>query len=411
MDEQGDRQRQPKQEDKQILKSGMGKDKDTEKAKENSPNLRRKEEVSLYEVKEFQDSEPKVVISSQQKTIKEQFPIFPRRIFPYRVHWCWEPTFNCNYRCSYCVQWNEEKIPQVGLKQWEKIWDNLFDKYWSGQIRFTGGEPTIYPNFLELLSILLNKHTVDITTNLSFQIKRFTQLVKPGGIAISASFHPEYVRFTEFLDKVVYLHSHGYPTTISYVAYPPNLEKMMEYKRMAEDRQIIFKVIPFYGKFQNREFPRDYNEEERCFLKKAVEESTSPLQEEINKRFYDKHITKEADISHISKEMSSKGARLCRMGQMYAIIKSQGDVYRCCATPKAEKIGNIFDENFRLLDEPKQCYIKDCPCYKAMIVGFQEDRWLPLWDFLPHPIYNTEYIKKAILTDSIAREDNERIRA
>lgn len=320
-------------------------------------------------------------------------PQFPRTAPPYRIHWNWEPTFNCNYKCSYCQYWakgKNERLAHLDIKKWKEIWDGIFEKYWCCHVRFAGGEPSTYPDFFDLLGALLEKHTVDITTNLSFDISAFSKKVKPGGISISASFHPEFDEINAFLDKILFLHHNGYPSTIAYVAYPPHLEKIKYFKSIVEEKNIMFKIIPFNGEYKRKCYPRDYTTQERLLMEGLASDSLNTHLNEINERWYEWNVKRQP-------QQIKKEGRLCRMGQMYAIIHPDGLVSRCCTRKDdgsfLEVLGSIYDENFRLLDEPAPCKAERCPCFKSMLVGYEENKWLPLWEALEHPVYKTEYMK------------------
>lgn len=337
------------------------------------------------------------MIKQNENELEFSPPQFPRTAAPYRIHWNWEPTYDCNYKCSYCQYWSKgkkESYPEISINKWREIWDRIFDQYWCCHVRFAGGEPTVYPDFFNLLGILLKKHTVDITTNLSFDITSFTRKVKPGGISISASFHPEFVDIHTFLEKVLFLHHHGYPSTIAYVAFPAHLEKMKYYKMTVEEKNIMFKIIPFSGEFKGRLFPRDYSEQEKMLMQNLATDSENTHLNQINSRWYDWNVKQERD------RIEKKG-RLCRMGQMYAIIHPDGLVSRCCVRNKdgyfTQVLGHILDPKLRLLDFATECQADNCPCFKSMLVDYQEEKWLPLWEALEHPIYKTEYIKNYLV--------------
>jgi len=336
--------------------------------------------------------------------LTKNLPRFPRTTPPYRIHWNWELSYRCNYKCSYCQYWakgGKEEYLYVDINRWKEIWDRIFEKYWSSHIRFSGGEPTIYPNFFDLVAILLEKNTVDITTNLSFDINLFTKKVKPGAISISASFHPEFDEIKSFLDKILFLHHDGYPSTISYVAYPPHLEKIAYFKSIAEEKEIMFKIIPFQGRWRGKHYPQDYTTEEKNILEGFTTDSQNSHLNELNTRWYEWNVKKE------KVEVEKKG-RLCRMGQMYAIIHPDGKVTRCCARDAddsfVETLGSIFDQDFRLLDAPSLCKADRCPCFKSMLVDYEEDKWLPLWEAPEHPVYKPEYIRKWLERDKEAKE-------
>lgn len=326
-----------------------------------------------------QEKEGNRIISLRKNSCESfnEVPKFPRKDPPYRVYWNWDITYECNYRCSYCIFWKDykERYPSVENDRWKDIWNNIFEKYWCCHIRFSGGEPFIYPNFLDLIAILSEKHTVDVTTNLTFDMNLFLERVKPDGITLSASFHPEFVGIDEFLDKVLLLNKKEFPTSVAYVAYPPHLADLERYKSTAERRGVLFKIIPFIGEFEGKKYPDNYDSEQKKLLEEAAVNTENQSQKELNAQWFNQNTDK--------KSMQEK---LCRMGQMYAKILPSGEVTRCCHY-KSDKLGSIFDKEFRLLDEPAVCKTESCPCWKPMIVGYREDKYPILWEMPEHKVY------------------------
>lgn len=312
---------------------------------------------------------------------------FPQPFPPYKVHWNWEITYQCNYQCSYCYFWKiKKKHPYIDIEKWVDIWKNIFNKYGSCHIRFSGGEPTVYPNFFDLVASLSEIHTIDITTNFSFNIDYLIKKINPEPLFISASFHPEFDNINDSLQKVLNLRQHGFRVSgIAYVAYPPLLQNLKEIMKITKKNNVEFKIIPFSGVFEGRVFPKGYSDAEKRLLKEAAENSVN---KELNSQWLRWHVNKEESNNEEKKDEES--SRLCRMGQMYARILPDGKVTRCCipVNESDNKIGNIFDEDFELLDEPALCRVRveDCPCFKAMIVG-KEKSWLLHWKTPKHPIY------------------------
>jgi len=282
----------------------------------------------------------------------------------HKIFWNWDIHYSCNYRCSYCFcagKWEiiKSKNRYPDIKELGEIWDRIFGIYGSCHIHISGGEPFIYPNFIDLVSLLLKKHTLEFTTNLSFDVNLFMQQIVSQGVKFNASFHPEFENFAIFLKKVMLLIENNFSVDITYVAYPPYLERMKEFKDECKYRGINFGIQPFRGTFQGKPYPSSYSEEERRLLKICSEFAPS------------------VDY-FIENKNNKKEKRLCHMGHMYAKIMPSGDVLRCCAED-VEKIGNLFDDkDFSLLNEPLPCEIDNCPCWKRMIVG-EEDKWMQLW--------------------------------
>jgi MoaA/NifB/PqqE/SkfB family radical SAM enzyme len=327
----------------------------------------------------------------------KKLPLHPRVYPPYRVHWNWDIAFKCNYRCSYCEVVKREQefsYQPLDIARWRRVWDRLFDLYWCSHVRFSGGEPTAYPNFWDLVAMLLEKNTVDVTTNLSCDVREITDRIPPNsGLSISSSFHPEFAEMHAFLDKVKRLHFNGFPSTISYVGYPPHLQKIPEYKKLVESEHIYFKIIPFCGQYQGKPYPQSYTPEERMLLEGFTKDSADQHLNDMNARWYEWRVKKEDEPAK-----KVKKGDLCRMGQMYAKIHPDGTVTRCCAGfhgVESGAMGRIDDENFRLLDDASPCQVSfQCPCFKGMVVGQEEDKWVPLWEALEHPVYRTELMKE-----------------
>ena len=323
-------------------------------------------------------------------------PKYPRMNTPYRVHWNWDISYRCNYNCSYCLVMKRDeefKYEYFDVGLWKDIFERIFELYWSTHFRFSGGEPTIYPGFLSFLGTLLEKNTADITTNLSFDLAEFLDKVPPGrGLSVSSSFHPEYDEFLPFLKKAAYLHRNGYPATICYVGYPPHLDRISEYKKIAEEEKVNFKIIPFSGEYKGKFYPDSYTEEEKKLLKKLASDSENEKLNSLNNLWYEHKINRE------SPEPEEKTGMNCQMGQMYAIIHPDFEVTRCCAGYHGRDsgvLGNITDPDFRLLDSPAPCIVEyKCACYKAMLTGFREERWAEHWEALEHPVYKTENMKE-----------------
>ncbi|MCB4791213.1 MAG: radical SAM protein [Elusimicrobia bacterium] len=326
-----------------------------------------------------------------------RIPKYPRLDPPYRVHWNWDISFKCNYKCSYCEVIKRDiefKSKSIDISRWEEAWEKIFEKYWGSHVRFSGGEPTIYPNFWGLVKTLLKYNSVDITTNLSFDMKEFLDKIPPNnGVSISSSFHPEFDDMKKYLDKVKFLHHNGFPSTICYVGYPNHLGKISEYKKMVESERIYFKVIPFAGKFNDKWYPQSYSVEEKMLLEGIAKDALDEHLKDMNSRWYDWRVKREEEPGK-----KVKTGELCRMGQMYAKIHPDGSVTRCCAGyhgVDSGSLGSILDKDFKLLDEPAACKVSyQCPCFKSMLVGQEEDKWVPLWEALEHPVYRTEYMKE-----------------
>lgn len=294
----------------------------------------------------------------------------PRQeIPPYRVFFTWGMHYQCNYRCSYCYAPKPEKAcfneqPKncanyLGLKEWIRVWDDIYKKYGTCRIRMDGGEPSAYPYFMELVEAVSQKHLLQINTNLSFAAETFVTRIKPERVRIDASLHLEYVAVPEFFAKIETLHKHKFRLVVSCVAYPPFIDKINDCQPPFENLHVPFIIHPFSGEFNGKSYPKAYEMEEVSKIY-SLDEASRLI---MGWRKGENKVTK---------------GKPCRMGQIYGRIYPNGDVYRCCAEGGLLKLGNICADEFKLLDEPLECSSENCPCWKSMIVS-EEERWTHLW--------------------------------
>lgn len=305
-------------------------------------------------------NEWKFLMVEENDNIAKEIPNLWTSTPPYCVFFTWYLNNECNYKCSYCKP-QDIKTIFIGIDKWINIWDGIYDKYGGCHIHISGGEPFIYPDFIELITRLSKKHTLEFSSNLSVDIKPFIENIRHDKARFGGSFHPEFANFDDFLKKILLLKENGFEVWVNYVAYPPHLKEMAKYKKLVEESGIPFSILPFNGKFSGREYPQNYTDDEKKLM-------TFDDSNEVNKETIDWRTD--------SKKSSVKG-KLCRMGQMYARIYPDAEVYRCCGNG-ALRLGNLIDKTFKLLEEPMPCECDNCPCWRCMLVD-KEEHWPAHW--------------------------------
>lgn len=291
---------------------------------------------------------------------KKALDLSRREISPYCVFFSWYINNECNYKCSYCKP-QDIKTVFADINRWMGIWGAIYDKYGSCHIHISGGESFIYPDFIELIARLSKRHTLEFSTNLSGDIMPFIEKVGPDRARLGGSFHPEFADFDDFLKKVLLLNKSGYEVWVNYVAYPLHLKDMARYKTSVEEKGIRFSIQPFNGEYEGRDYPQNYTKEEKKLMNLGNIDD----------------VNRETIDWRTDGTRSSIKGRLCRMGQMYARIYPDAEVYRCCAGG-ASRLGNLLNGTFRLLKEPMPCETDNCPCWKCMLVG-REGHWSTYW--------------------------------
>jgi len=206
----------------------------------------------------------------------------------------------------------------------------------------SGGEPSTYPYFYDLVRKLTTRHLVDICTNLSWDVDKIIPEITPENLVISATFHPSFADFEDFFKKAIKVKQYLSNSQIFYVAYPTQIRAMPERSKRLKEHGINLIPLPLRG---NQEV---LNTEEE---KKIIEEITPYLGEKKGYQL---------------QRISPKG-KLCRAGQYYAVIRANGLVDRCSQYQNGI-VGGFLNDDFRLFDNPSPCEKEYCPIESQWIV-------------------------------------------
>lgn len=258
----------------------------------------------------------------------------------------WDLCYSCNYRCPYCGVWEKESGKELSLDvdQWLTIWDGIFDKYGGCHIFMSGGEPSVYPHFYELVKKLTVKHSVEICTNLSWAVDDLISAIHPSKLKIAPTFHPSQAEFKDFFRQAIKAKEYLPNSQIYYVAYSgEQIKEMPERSRRLKDYGIKLIPYPLRG---NQVILNSVEEE-------AIIREVSPYVGE--------------KIEYQLKKISPQG-KLCRAGQYYAVIRADGSVDRCSQYQTGE-VGNFLDKDFKLSSNPKPCEKEYCPIESQWIVN------------------------------------------
>jgi len=263
--------------------------------------------------------------------------------FPYRMNWF--ITDKCNFDCEYCNTETKKQSPNTILtpKEIFKLFEKT-KKNWL--ILMTGGEPFLYPNFVEVCQKLTKNHHLTITTNLTHKsICEFADKINPIKIlCISASYHrDELIKNNlqkNFIENCLYLKEKGFCILVNFVAYPSNIPQINEDIQMFEKLDLECIVYGYRGKFNNKLYPNNYTKEELSFISK--------------------NSLDETEIMIVENDFKFKG-HFCEAGSKYFVVKSNGDIQSCFTI--ADKIGNLFNGDLTLNSKSKICPSEICDDY------------------------------------------------
>ncbi|MFA7675377.1 MAG: radical SAM protein [Endomicrobiia bacterium] len=241
----------------------------------------------------------------------------------------WDIWLYCNYDCKFCN--TKTKILPDKIKSISEIlnaWQNIHEKYGRCKIYITGGEPFLYPNIFEIIKKIDALHDVHITTNLSFEIDMLvSNKISNKNIFINTTFHPFYVSLDTFLSKFIELQKSGYQSSVSYMCDDLQMSELLNYK----------KVFDSYG----------------------INITPSVYNGNNNSNNAVKHFIMSDDITcdDVKKDsIINSTFNYCDAGKCYACVNDSGDAFVCSV--RREKLGNIFDNTFRFLENTIECHNK-----------------------------------------------------
>jgi hypothetical protein len=266
-----------------------------------------------------------------------------------KVRFTWIMHYVCNYRCPYCFYYEgsgweilKERNLYLPLGEWIKHWQRIYDKYGRCYILLTGGEPFVYPHFLELISELSKIHfPINISTNSSGDFHSFVQTVPSDRVSLSLSFHPHFDELGVFLKRVEFLRKNNFSVMVGITAYPPLLKNFKYYMEMLMPTGAEIRVNFFRGVYKGIAYPAGYAEGEKALI----------------------------GLTQESLDKTKKKGSICYAGKQSGVLLPDGKVSRCGQLWYNCIIGDFFDPDFSLLDEPGPCPVETCPCSENALWG------------------------------------------
>jgi organic radical activating enzyme len=168
----------------------------------------------------------------------------------------WHIGLYCNNNCSYCSNTSHNNIPShLNFDKFKRGVQNILNKTESNKIRieFTGGEPTLNPNFYNMLKYLHNINRISFTTNGSRSIEYYKKCINLVNL-ITFSYHMEYNDFKPemIIDLQKYIEKRKRKMVKVHVMFlPTTLDKVKELKNVFEKnnvKYVIRRIRPSYHK-------------------------------------------------------------------------------------------------------------------------------------------------------------------
>ena len=246
----------------------------------------------------------------------------------------------CNYRCFYCVAAGSNNIPvqRLDLDRIVEVYANVKSKLIVTSFECGGGEPTIHPQFPELLRICADHGAVSFPSNNSQDPKRWLATETARRISLRAALHPEgEIKINQYLEYAQYLVEAGVNFVTQYIAHPNRLPKIPQYLEIFRARGIPFSPIAFIGEYEGKPYPYSYSDEQKELLRLNVE--TTYWAAKIG--------------PHTNRIRNFRGIP-CIAGARQIYVMSDGSLRRCMYD-----FQRILE---RPLEQPEPCGVGNCGC-------------------------------------------------
>jgi MoaA/NifB/PqqE/SkfB family radical SAM enzyme len=253
-------------------------------------------------------------------------------------------------------------------------WRSAFDA--SGYVwllHMTGGEPSLYPDFLELCESLTDNHYISINSNLTHSsLTQLAQRIDPSRVSfINAGLHLEERELRSgtdtFLRHADLLRSSGFLILISVVATPPALARFD--KAIALCEPISLFPIPklFRGVWNGDTYPNAYSSSDKDRFRDFSR---------LARKFYGpqlSHMAEPPSIDVLNDQAFVDGLPIytgstCEAGDRFVQILPNGDIYRC---GMKDFKGNLLSGTFVRRLFPGPCDSEHCYyfCNKYSVAG------------------------------------------
>lgn len=175
-------------------------------------------------------------------------------------------TFACPYRCSYCINSFESEPGRYGRMMRGPDWvrglsrlTNLEKPDGLVPVTLQGGEPSMHPEFYEIINALPERIRIDILTNLSFDVEEMIAKVNPDRLrreapyaSIRVSYHPQQMDLDETLAKTHRLLEAGFHIGVWSVRHPQQEEIVLAARERAAREGIDFRLKDFLGYYRGK---------------------------------------------------------------------------------------------------------------------------------------------------------------
>jgi MoaA/NifB/PqqE/SkfB family radical SAM enzyme len=271
---------------------------------------------------------------------------------PWEWEFDWHLTNRCNFFCEYCHpqiryvlnrKHLNEPEPELVVRRFNELGRVCL-------VHMSGGEPFMFPGFVELCDGLTRRHFISINTNLaSPDVPDFAKRVAPGRVAkiVAAIHQPERelrgMELDSYAANYRALRDAGFDVTALYVLYPPLLTRLAgDLDRLRELGVDHVRAKVFKGVYEGVRYPEGYTEAQKALILANSGEYV------FNRPYLD--------------GLLSFRGQPCSAGVTSFKVTVTGDVRRCASVPTG--YGNLYEGTFipASINEP-------CPARRVLVLS------------------------------------------
>ncbi|KJV06246.1 radical SAM protein [Methylocucumis oryzae] len=280
----------------------------------------------------------------------------------------------CNYKCRYCEYWRLPKYQdELSIQEWKDALTSLHDYIGSFHIEFSGGEPFIKKDFIELLEFCHHKGLKwGVTTNGSGLTKSIVERVvaaQPFNINISMDAHiaeiHDYVRgipgslerITKQLKMLIEERNkknQTFPITIKPVVHASNLHILHEIPKWAQALGATAVNFQPIDRWTDETYSELWVNEDRFSELQTVVENLLE-QKKAGMPILNSETTLKLWPAHFREEKAPSTVGACRVGLRNYFIRTNGDVEVCWYY---SPIGNVKRQTAREIWESEDARLR-----------------------------------------------------
>lgn len=175
----------------------------------------------------------------------------------------------CNYRCFYCVAegHNNTPVQRFDLGKIEAIYQTIEEDVIVTALECGGGEPTVHPQFAELVRLASKYGVVSFPSNNSQNPARWLPEETATRLMMRSCLHPEAEeKIDRFIANARYVLDRGVKFTCQFIAHPTRIASIPRYRALFAEHKIPFTPIPYIGEYEGRSYPHAHSDADRALI-------------------------------------------------------------------------------------------------------------------------------------------------